>query len=43
MKPIVVGLALVIGTLAAPSVAQQAQAPPSEPAHKIKSLATTCL
>ena len=43
MKPIVVGLALVAGTvIAAPSPAQQAQAPPSEPAHKIFVL-TGCL
>ena len=36
MKPIVVGLALVVsGVIAAPSIAQQPQTPPSEPAHKV--------
>ena len=43
MKPIVVGLALVVsGVIAAPSIAQQAQTPPSEPAHKVFVL-TGCL
>ena len=36
MKPIVCGLALVVGAIiATPSAAQQAQSPPSEPAHKV--------
>ena len=36
MKPIVAGLALVVsGVIAAPSVAQQPQTTPSEPAHKV--------
>ena len=43
MKPTVFGLALVVsGVIAAPSDAQQAQAPPSEPAHKVFVL-TGCL
>ena len=43
MKPIVVGLALVVsGMIAAPSIAQQEQKPPSEPAHKVFVL-TGCL
>jgi len=43
MKPIVVGLALVVsGVFAAPSIAQQEQKPPSEPAHKVFVL-TGCL
>ena len=43
MKPFVVGLALAVsGVIAAPSIAQQAQTPPSEPAHKVFVL-TGCL
>jgi hypothetical protein len=43
MKPIIVGLALLFGgVIAAPAAAQQAQAPPKEPAHKIFVL-TGCL
>lgn len=43
MKPIGIGFALVLsGALAVPLVAQQAQAPPPEPAHKVFVL-TGCL
>ena len=43
MKPMSVGFALIVaGVTAATSAAQQAQAPPSEPAHKIYVL-TGCL
>jgi len=43
MKPIIAGIALVFaGLIAAPSAAQQSQAPPKEPAHKIYVL-TGCL
>lgn len=43
MKPISVGFALIFaGVTAAISAAQQAQAPPSEPAHKVYVL-TGCL
>src|SRR5688500_14606592 len=43
MKPIIAGIALVFGGLIAePSAAQQPQAPPKEPAHKIYVL-TGCL
>ena len=43
MKPILFGVALALGVLfASPLAAQQAQAPPSEPAHKIWVL-TGCL
>ena len=43
MKPIIVGLALAFGgVIAVPAAAQQAQAPPKEPAHKIFVL-TGCL
>ena len=43
MNPSVIGLALVVsGVIAARAAAQQAQAPPSEPAHKVFVL-TGCL
>jgi hypothetical protein len=42
MKPIVFGLAMVVGGIAAPLAAQQAQPSPSEPAHKVFVL-TGCL